>query len=220
MRWATSMTLLALSTFYLYRRYTMVGLPPAPPPPPPPAISQIIEPILKADQLRKVRSSALDPDGGIRLAALRLLFQTKDPEAIPLLEKMILGDPLPENRMAAIELLRDRGNRDSLRPLIKSLDDYDAEVRKKALQMLGSIGDPAAAPWVVELALKDYDPQVRAQALQTLGQFHERRRAEWDLLVSRLKTEYEQALERRRRRKEGEDLKQWQGKELEDGTRH
>jgi HEAT repeat protein len=71
------------------------------------------------------------------------LAQSGDRQALaPLLEA--LGNPEPDIRREAVELLRFLKDGDSAAPLIALLDDEDEQVRGEAAETLGTVGDHRA----------------------------------------------------------------------------
>src|SRR5947207_2905119 len=77
-------------------------------PPPPPAIVQQPGPAFSEDEIRKVRTSLQDADSSVRWAAIQLLFNIRDPQLGPILEKMLAEDPDPEVRMKVVGLFKGR----------------------------------------------------------------------------------------------------------------
>ncbi len=171
--------------------------PEAPPvaPPPPPAIAQLPGPVFSEDEIRKVRTSLQDADSTVRWAAIQLLFNIRDPQLGPILEKMLAEDPDPEVRMKVVGLFKGREDLSRLGGLVRSLSDTDPQVRIASLQALGDIGDPSVAVWVTAL-LKDAEPSVRIEALKTLGRFQDKRKADFKALADKLRSDYEDAVRR------------------------
>ncbi len=171
--------------------------PEAPPvaPPPPPAIQQQPGPVFSEDEIRKVRVSLQDADSEVRWAAIQLLFNIRDPQLGPSLEKMLAEDPDPEVRMKVVGLFKGREDLSRLGALVRGLNDTDPNVRIASLQALGDIGDPSVAIWVTAV-LKDAEPNVRIEALRTLGRFQDKRKAEFKALADKLRADYEEAVRR------------------------
>lgn len=171
--------------------------PEAPPmaPPPPPAVSQQPGPVFSEDEIRKVRMSLQDADSSVRWAAIQLLFNIRDPQLGPNLERMLAEDPDPEVRMKVVGMFRGQENISRLGALVRGLNDSDPQVRIASLQALGDIGDPSVAVWVTAL-LKDAEPSVRIEALRTLGRFQDKRKAEFKALADKLRADYEEAVRR------------------------
>lgn len=198
MRWAVAVLLLAGSSLYLYRRYEAERRPP-PPEAPAAVLQSEPRPFLSEEELGKIRRSAVDGEPGVRSAALELLFMLKDPEILPILEKVMKDDPEAEIRLKAVRLLSQKSDHATLQVLIKGLQDNEKEVRTASLRSLGQIGDPAAAHWVTA-ALRDFEPEVRMEALHTLGLFQEKRVAEYNVLAEKLRRDYETAVKRARQK--------------------
>ncbi|MBI4060368.1 MAG: HEAT repeat domain-containing protein [Elusimicrobia bacterium] len=166
-------------------------------PPPPPALSAGAQPgpVFSEDEIKKVRLSLQDSDSSVRWAAIQLLFSIRDPQLGPSLERMLTEDPDPEVRMKVVSLFKGREDMSRLGPLVRSLGDYDANVRMASLQALGDIGDPSVTVWVTAL-LRDVEPAVRIEALRTLGRFQDKRKAEFKALADKLRADYEEAVRR------------------------
>lgn len=164
-------------------------------PPPPPAIEQQPAPVFSEAEIKKVRLSLQDSDPSVRWAAIQLLFNIRDPQLGPMLEKMLTEDPDPEVRMKVVSLFKGREDLSRLGALVRGLSDYDASVRIASLQALGDIGDPSVVIWITAL-LRDVEPDVRIEALRTLGRFQDKRKAEFKALADKLRTDYEEAVRR------------------------
>jgi hypothetical protein len=164
-------------------------------PPPPPAIAQQPGPAFSEDEIKKVRLSLNDADSTVRWAAIQLLFNIRDPQLGPILEKMLAEDPDPEVRMKVVSLFKGREDLSRLGALVRGLADTDPMVRIASLQALGDIGDPSVAVWVTAV-LKDAEPTVRIEALKTLGRFQDKRKAEFKALADKLRADYEEAVRR------------------------
>ena len=169
--------------------------PEAPPvaPPPPPAIQQLPGPVFSEYEIRKVRLSLQDADSSVRWAAIQLLFNIRDPQLGPILEKMLAEDPDPEVRMKVVGLFKGREDLSRLGALVRGLGDTDPQVRIASLHALGDIGDPSVAVWVTAV-LKDAEPDVRIEALKTLGRFQDKRKADFKALADKLRSDYEEAV--------------------------
>ena len=166
-----------------------------PAPPPPPAIQQEPGPVFSDAEIKKVRQSLQDADPNVRWAAAQLLFNIRDPQLGPILEKVLGEDPDPEVRMKVVGLFKGREDLSRLGALVRGLADTDPQVRMASLKALGDIGDPSVAVWVTAL-LKDAEPDVRIEALKTLGRFQDKRKADFKLLADKLRADYEEAVRR------------------------
>ncbi|MDD5304203.1 MAG: HEAT repeat domain-containing protein [Elusimicrobia bacterium] len=164
-------------------------------PAPPPAIVQQPGPVFSEDEIKKVRLSLQDADPTVRWAAIQLLFNIRDPQLGPSLEKMLTEDPDPDVRMKVVSLFKGREDLSRLGALVRGLSDYDANVRIASLQALGDIGDPSVVIWITAL-LRDVEPSVRIEALRTLGRFQDKRKAEFKALADKLRADYEDAVRR------------------------
>jgi HEAT repeat protein len=193
--------LLALVVFlaaaaYLAHEYM---LPPQAPPLPaePPAAAEPKDPgsVFSEADAEKVRASLQDPDPAVRWAAAQLLYNVRDPQLGPLLEKMTAEDPDPDLRIKIVGMMKGREDLVRLGGLVKGLRDVDKGVRIASLNALGDIGDPSVVTWVTAL-LKDPEPDVKIAALQTLGRFQDKRKEQFRALAQKLKKDYEEALRR------------------------
>ncbi len=180
-----------------YLAYAYLKPPPAPLPAPPPVINQPEpSPMFSPVELARIRRSVKDGDPGVRWSAAQLLFNIHDPQLGPILDDMIAHDPDPDVRMNVIGLMKGREDLVRLGGLVRALGDTDKNVRLKALQALGDIGDPSVSGWVTGL-LRDPEPDVRIAALDTLGKFQDKRKKEFEKLARQLKQNYEEALRRK-----------------------
>ncbi len=97
-----------------------------------------------------------------------LLGRMKHKEALEPLHNL-LGDDDPKFRKSVIGALRDIGSRTSVSPLINvATQDKDDEVRMRAIECLGELGDRKASPLLLG-ALDDQNPEIRAYAAGALG---------------------------------------------------
>lgn len=181
---------------YLYFESTRPAQSP-PLPAEPPAASGSQEPgsVFSETEAEKVRASLQDPDPTVRLAAAQLLYNVRDPQLGPELERMISEDPDPEVRIKIVGMMKGREDLVRLGGLVKGLRDMDKNVRIASLNALGDIGDPSVITWVTAL-LKDPEPEVKIAALQTMGRFQDKRKAEFKALADKLRKDYEEALRR------------------------
>lgn len=185
---------LSAAGFLVWDRLNPPAPPPAPPPPPPMSAADSA-PVFSEAEIQKMRGSLQDADPEVRWAAVQLLFNIRDPQVGPLVERMLTEDPDPEVRVKIISLYKGREESSRLGPLVRGLQDVDMTVRLASLKALGDIGDPSVTVWVVAL-LRDVEPEVRIEALRTLGRFQDRRKAEFKALAEKLRLDYEEAVRR------------------------
>lgn len=186
---------LSASSVFLYQRYVQLTVPvpierPAPPPPMIPAV------VFSDQDIARIKASTRDSNPQVRWAALQLLFTLGEPEILALLEESITRDTEPANRVRALELLRQRKGIETLQGMLRGLKDPEKEVRVAALEAIQQSGEPAAIPWVAEAATRDYEPDVRSRALRVLSSFQDKRRADFQELTTRLRREYEAAVDK------------------------
>lgn len=162
-------------------------------PPPPPAAAQLPVSVFSEGEIQKVRLSLQDADPGVRWAAIQLLFNIRDPQIGPVVERLLTEDPDAEVRLKIVALFRGQEGLARLGPLVRGLSDIDQTVRLASLQALGDIGDPSVSTWVTAL-LRDVEPDVRIEALRTLGRFQDKRKADFKALAEKLRKDYEEAV--------------------------
>jgi len=127
-----------------------------------------------AEELVKIGAPAVepliaalkDPDSPVRVGAVGVLGNIKDPRAVePLMAA--LKDPDSGARGGAAVALGKIKDPRAVEPLMAALKDMDSGVRGGAVEALGEIGPPAAEPLIA--ALKDPDSGVRRSAAWALG---------------------------------------------------
>lgn len=121
------------------------------------------------DKLAKMLILALgNPDDKAREWAPWLLGRMKCQAAITPLHAL-LSDNDPAFRKSVIAALRDIKSRESVAPLIIiATQDKDDDVRTRAIQCLGELGDISAGKSLLEL-VSDANPEVRAYTAGALG---------------------------------------------------
>lgn len=85
------------------------------------------------------------------------------------LERTLLGDPDPEERINAVLFLSNGEPRVVVPILLKGLADPDPEVRLTVVETLGDYSDHLTPANLAE-AVKDPDPEVRFEAVSILGE--------------------------------------------------
>lgn len=105
----------------------------------------------------------------VRERAAHEMGDRKDSEAVPALIDL-LWDDAPNVRNKAAWALGEIRSRGAIEPLTRKAFEEDEEIaiRCQAIRGLGEIGDPAAAPALLEL-LKSNDSRLRSQAADALG---------------------------------------------------
>lgn len=152
--------------------------PPPPPPPPPPAILNEPAPVINDAELQKVLKSATDPEPNVRWEAVVFLDKVKAPQAMPLIQDMLLHDQEPSLKIKIIGLLSDRRGPEVMSGLLAATHDQEAEVRLAALRALEKIGDFSVAPQIADGPIRDQDEAVRLQAMKTLNSLQDRKQKE------------------------------------------
>jgi hypothetical protein len=92
----------------------------------------------------------------------------EDPDDIPTMKKIALGDKDPDRRLAAVTMLGASEDPDAIPALTQALSDSDEEVRMAALQALSDFTDEPPVD-AIENALNDPDPDIRFEALGVLA---------------------------------------------------
>ena len=140
------------------RRLAVVGLAASP-------VAEVKSSILAAlgDASWRVRKEAVDV----------LLARAVDEETIGALVAMLGANENAGLRNSAGEALERLGSR-AVAALSQHIGDVDHDVRKFVVDILGSIGDVAAVPFLIT-ALDDSDPNVCAAAAENLGKIADER---------------------------------------------
>ncbi|MFI5347167.1 MAG: HEAT repeat domain-containing protein [Elusimicrobiota bacterium] len=152
--------------------------PPAAPPPPPPAILNEPAPVINEAELQKVLKSATDPEPTVRWEAVVFLDKVKAPQAMPLIQEMLLHDQEPTLKIKLIGLLSDRRGPEVMSSLLGATHDQEADVRLAALRALEKIGDFSIASQIADGPIRDQDENVRLQAMKTLNSLQDRKQKE------------------------------------------
>jgi hypothetical protein len=85
----------------------------------------------------------------LRVYAAEELARLDDPLGVPALLKRAIHDPEEKVRIAAVDALREIGEPSTVHPLGRALESRYAEVRARAADALGRLGDALAAPYVI-----------------------------------------------------------------------
>ncbi len=116
-----------------------------------------------------------DPNGPKRDLIQQLLVDRQDERAVPLLQQLVLGNPHPKTRVAALCTL-DGLHAAETRLLLQALQDPHAAVRRHAVRIAEPLLDDQRTLQDALLRLvSDPDPQVRMQLAYSLGQWHDAR---------------------------------------------
>lgn len=130
-----------------------------------------------------------DPDGSVRVGAMRLLAECEDVKLIPVYEKILASDPDPEARAEAAKTLNlcvDLGELDEIpeaalhraeNALLAAVHDDNAEVRRRAVESLG-YSSREEVPALIEAAIQRQDPDWQATALIAMGRSSDERWSE------------------------------------------
>jgi putative heme-binding domain-containing protein len=128
----------------------------------------------KAKTLELV-SSLSAPTGWERDTAARLLYERRDPKAVPLLLSLLVNSRFPIARVHALHALDGLGALSEIH-VLAGLRDADGRLRKHAVLLSEKLASEGPLPDVVwdQLRLKSADPSVRVryQLAFTLGELH------------------------------------------------
>lgn len=91
-----------------------------------------------------------------------------DPEEIAEARDTLQNNQDPDERIGAILMLTGDEGPESMRLLMESMDDPDAEVRLAAVEALGDRVEELT-PGLLSKPLRDADPEVRFEAISVLG---------------------------------------------------
>lgn len=134
---------------------------------------------LVAENLMLMGSAAVSPllgfvrgdDHNVRVAAVQILGEIRDPAATPALCDVLRFDPSLDLRARAAASLGQLGGSEAQAALLEALSDEEWPVRCQAARALGLLGAAAAAP-ALAAAMPDHHWWVRvncAEALARLG---------------------------------------------------
>lgn len=128
----------------------------------------------KAELLPLVTEAISDPDQAVRIGAIRLFVDvaSKTPETLALLSSRIKVSKREETISLAWALTTiDRGNRDAVRGLIRSIESDDDSVKRLSIETLTLLGNSAReATNVVVRHLESKDKHIRFAAVVALGE--------------------------------------------------
>lgn len=91
-----------------------------------------------------------------------------DADDVPALKKIVLENPDPDERLAAVVMLGTTDDPEAVAVLAQALSDQNEDVRMAALESLSDVtGEPPVD--AIENALNDSSPDIRFEALSILG---------------------------------------------------
>jgi hypothetical protein len=105
----------------------------------------------------------------LRLYVAEELGRLANPLAVPALLKRAIDDPEPDVRAAVVDALREIGEPSTVHPLGRALESRYEQVRVRAAQALGRLGDEVGAAYVIkrwELRSGDFPRAYFAQLRQ------------------------------------------------------
>ena len=141
--------------------------------------------------LATLRTLTTDSNEKVRVASAELLWQIQDPSAGTLIRNMFETETEASTKTQLIDMLQRQKNLMSLALIEEALKDFDKSTRIRAVDAIGTFGTKEAIP-ALNKALADYDEEVRLRALKAVDSI----------------------------RRQIEELKQRQLRELEEGRRN
>ncbi len=125
-------------------------------------------PSLSTAKVAELVDLLADPDAWWRETAHRLLIERKNPEATPLLRRVVENEKSsPQARLHAAWALEALGELKAS-DILAIIDDPEPGLRENAIQLAAGRDDPALQKAIAEAAVDD-DPFVRFQAALALG---------------------------------------------------
>lgn len=130
---------------------------------------------LEQDPIQRGYAFVSSDSDELRREGIRMLRRIArfDPQARAAIRDL-LRDPSARVRAEALEVLGgELHDKESLPAILAALDDSENNVRRRAIQALGSLGDAAAGAAVAQ-QLEDSDERVREEAADVLGRLKTR----------------------------------------------
>jgi len=126
---------------------------------------------LKGSQPAALLSLFLDDDEeSVRREAVERLGVLKDDAAVPMLARVLVKDDSRKLRIAAVHGLGSIGTPEAAHAVARGLEDEDAWVRRRAVETLGSLQDPAGVLPLARLIPREKDPGVKEAAIDALAE--------------------------------------------------
>ncbi|MCB9591610.1 MAG: HEAT repeat domain-containing protein [Sandaracinaceae bacterium] len=113
-----------------------------------------------------------DPERDVRLDAIRSLGRLRDPDGLRALEAFARNpQEQMEERLEAINALSTLDGPDKINALVRLLGESDAQIRQRAVQALGRVGDALVLPPLRQRRAAERDGDVRTaidEAIQAI----------------------------------------------------
>jgi len=132
------------------------------------AAARALARIESADALELLQGALHDEDQWVRYYAARALGEHRNGLAVPRLAELAESDPSVPVRIAAIDAIGLRGDREATGPLVRGAVDGESEVAAAALRALGRVGGHDALETLRSNG-RGGDTIRRAAAVQGLG---------------------------------------------------
>jgi HEAT repeat protein len=116
-----------------------------------------------------------DPEGGVRLDSIRSLGRVRDATAAQPLERYAADDAGPmDERLEAISALSSLDGPEKVDALVRLTRHADAQIRTRAVQSLGRVGDALVVPALRERRTAESAAAVRAAIDAAIREIQER----------------------------------------------
>ena len=138
------------------------------PPSPSEKIDQLVQHYEKTKDIRPLIDALGDTDHMVRMAAARILGETRNPLAVDPLVLTLRTDKHYAVREEAAYALGQIKDRSAVEALVEALGDVDSGVQRIAAASLGEIKDPRAIEPLVFTLKEQRDPLVRSTVLAAL----------------------------------------------------
>ncbi|MBI4655230.1 MAG: HEAT repeat domain-containing protein [Elusimicrobia bacterium] len=120
------------------------------------------------DTLKILRSLTQDANEKVRFASAELLWQMQDEQIPEIIASMLREETEPAVKKSLIDLLAKEKSRLSMSLLAIATQDYDRDVRIKAIETIGNFSNKEAIP-ILNKSLNDYDEEVRLKAVEAIN---------------------------------------------------
>lgn len=141
-----------------------------------------------AETVKTLRGLTQDANSKVRYAAAELLWQLQDEHAPSVIKKMLQEETEAATKQDIIKLLSADKSRVSLALLAEALNDYDKDIRLKAVEAISGFTNKEAIP-VLGRSLNDYDEEVRLKALEAINKIRKNLELQKEQQLKELKPE-------------------------------
>jgi HEAT repeat protein len=120
------------------------------------------------ETLKTLRALTADPNEKVRAAAVELLWQLQDEQAPSIIKRMFQEETETNVKSGLIDMVSKDKSKLSLELLAEAMNDYDREIRLKAIAALGTFSNREALV-VLNKSMEDYDEEVRLKAVESVN---------------------------------------------------